>query len=136
MRFKFDQQLKGIARVSTLSLVCAAVALPIGLCGCGKSMKGPAGAAAGATDIRKDLSTLGRAYGNYIDANAKGPADWQSLIDASPKEADVLKRARDAGVTVKWNLTYRKATAGASNTVLAESPNGGPKLMLDGGVAK
>jgi hypothetical protein len=113
-----------------------AVSVSAALIGCsGKTGAGTKGAGASGSDIKKDLSTLGRAYSDYIDAHRKGPADWQTLIDASPKHADALQRLRDGGVTVKWGVRFRDATQGSMNFVLAEKP-GGPKLMLDGSVAE
>ena len=94
----------------------------------------------GASDakLRNDLKQTGLAFHNYHDNNKKGPASWEEfLADAQksdPTAAASIQRVRDAGYEMKWNVKLSEVQGGMANTVLAEKPGGGPKIMMDGGV--
>lgn len=123
-----------------LFAICLTLAVPI-LFGPGCSSSdddGDAGGASSGVQLR-DLAQLGMAYLNYQDVYAKGPAGWQELLEFCNDEqgtAAAIKRVQAAGYNVKWGVSLRDVPGGASTFVLAESPKGGPKLMLDGTIAK
>ena len=84
------------------------------------------------------LSKVGYMYMNYHDAHAVGPANWEELSTMAgddQAQLDAIQTVKDKGYTVKWGVKLRDLTEGAMNTVMAESPQGGPKLMFDGSVS-
>ena len=119
-----------------------------GVAGCesGGSNSGaaPAGgsASSASSDLRSDVGELGAAYLDYHDVNAAGPPDWETLLAFAgerSRKTDAIQRVRDAGYQVQWGVKISDvgATGGSVFTfVLAESPQGGPKLMLDGSVSR
>jgi len=108
-------------------LLCLGLALPL-LPGCGA----PAEA-----KLRNDLKQTGMAWHIYHDENKKGPANWDELISHAKKVnqgSDAIERVRDAKYELKFTGALKDAKGAMSETVLAEKPGGGPKIMLDGSV--
>ena len=110
-------------------------------CGCdqvNQAIVQPAVEEASQAVISEDLAAAGVAYHYHHDVHSQGPAGWDDFItfaDASDDlDAGAIRRVRDAGYQMQWNVRFRDVTEGLSNTVLAESSGGGPKLMLDGSV--
>jgi hypothetical protein len=117
------------------------VASALGMSGCDKinqAVVQPALEEAAAGMTGKDLAAVGIAYQYYHDAHRQGPPGWDEFIafaEGQPDlDADAIRKVRDAGYQMQWNVEFRTVTAGLSNTVLAENPAGGPKLMMDGSV--
>ena len=117
----------------TLNLVVLAALLSL-MAGCVDSTDSHG---AGSGDPKEDLRHLRTAYSNYHDAHGQGPADWNSLIEAAGQDSEAvaaIQRLKDQGYQVKWGVRTSDATNGIGNFVLAESPQGEPKLMLDGSI--
>jgi len=124
------------AKLGTLWMVLAIVNH-----GCdqvGRGVVQPAVQQATGAMTSQDLSAVGLAYHSYHDAFNQGPPGWDEFItfaEGQPGvDADAIRKVREAGYQMQWNIKFRDVTAGLSNTVLAENPSGGPKLMLDGSV--
>ena len=80
------------------------------------------------------LGEVGRMYHNYHDVHAVGPASWEELSTMAGDDQaklDAIQTVKDKGYDLKWGVKLRDVTGGLSNTVLGESPQGGPKLMFD-----
>src|SRR6185436_5467215 len=87
--------------------------------------------------LRNDLKQTGMIWHGYHDENKKGPANWDELIAYAKKTnqgADSIERVRDAKYELKFTGALKDAKGGMAETVLAEKPGGGPKIMLDGSV--
>ena len=87
--------------------------------------------------LEDDLKQLGVTYLSFIDVKQESPSDWEELITFAEENdmwADEIRRARDAGCTVTWDLEIDPATA--DTTVLAEPPGEGRRLMADGGLER
>jgi hypothetical protein len=87
--------------------------------------------------IADDLKAVGLAYHHYIDYNRQGPPGWDEFLAFADEEnlnVGAIQRVRDAGYQLKWNVSFVDAAEGTMNFVLADSPAGGPTLMLDGSV--
>jgi len=85
----------------------------------------------------QSLSKVGYMYFDYHDAHSVGPANWDELstmAGGDQAKLDAIQTVKDKGYDLKWGVKFRDLTAGASNTVMGESPQGGPKLMFDGTV--
>lgn len=80
------------------------------------------------------LSRVGEIYHYYHDAHGVGPANWEELSTMAGDDQDAIQTVRDKGYDLKWGVKFRDLTGGAQNTVMGESPQGGPKLMFDGRV--
>jgi hypothetical protein len=87
------------------------------------------------------LHRVGLMYHGYHDAHAVGPANWEELASVAgsmsgdeQKYLDAIQTVKDKGYNVKWGVKFSSLTEGMINTVMAESPQGGPKLMFDGSV--
>ena len=96
-----------------------------------------AGCGAAGSNLNSDLKATGLAYHNFHDANRQGPSGWDEFITFASGNAETagsIRRVKDAGYQMKWSVKFSDVTDGLSNTVLAERPSGGPKLMLDGAV--
>jgi hypothetical protein len=102
-------------------LLAALISWP--LCGCGS----------GNARLVNDLKLVGLEYYIYHDQFKKGPAGWDEL-EKNSQEPAAVKRVREAGYQMKWDVDLSSVPGGTSNTVLAEKPGGGPKLMMDGSV--
>jgi len=102
------------------------------LCAC---MFAHAGCGSGEARLLNDLKVVGLDYHNYHDANRVGPANWDELMKNS-RDREAVQRVRDAGYQVKWGVKFTEVTEGLANTVLAEKPGGGPKVMMDGSVQR
>jgi hypothetical protein len=87
----------------------------------------------GQARLRNDLKSLAIDYHNYHDVHRQGPPGWDELI-AESSNPDSVKRVRDAGYQVTWDGKLTEMPQGTSNTVMAQKPGGGPKLMMDGSV--
>jgi hypothetical protein len=85
-----------------------------------------------------DLKRTGLAYISFHDdKDKKGPANWDELIDYAGKAnlfPESIKRVRDAGYTMTWNVKLSEVTQPTSNVILAKPASAGPTLMLDGSV--
>ena len=84
------------------------------------------------------LSKVGYMYHSYHDAHAVGPANWDELATMAgddQAQRDAIQTVKDQGYTVQWGVKFRDLTQGMTNTVMAESSQGGPKLMFDGTVS-
>jgi len=95
------------------------------------------GCGSGVIKLRNDLKQTGVIWHGYHDENKKGPANWDELIAYAKKTnqpADSIQRVRDAKYDLKWDVKLSELKGASSETVLAESPGGGPKLMMDGSV--
>jgi len=92
--------------------------------------------AAGGSSMRNDLKILALAYHNHHDANGTGPADLEACLAfvSSAEEKAAIQRVVDAGYNITWGKRFRDLSDGMSNTVLAQSPSGGPVVMFDGSV--
>jgi hypothetical protein len=120
-----------------LSLAIAAAAMS----GCdqiNQAVVQPAVEEATEATMSNDLAAVGLAYHDHHDVHSQGPAGWDEFITfaegSESLDANAIRRVRDAGYQMQWNVRFRDVTAGLSNTVLAENTSGGPKLMLDGSV--
>lgn len=83
------------------------------------------------------LSKVGMMYHSHHDVHAVGPANWEELATMAGEDQaqlDAIQTVKDKGYNLKWGVKFRDLTEGLSNTVMAESPQGGPKLMFDGTV--
>lgn len=83
------------------------------------------------------LSKVGYMYHNYHDAHGGGPGSWEELATMANDDRanlDAIQTAKDKGYTVRWGVKFSELTEGMVNSVMAESPQGGPKLMFDGSV--
>ena len=127
-------------RTSVLAGTLLAVGA-LGMSGCDKinqAVVQPAVEEASAGMTAKDLAAVGSAYHYYHDVHRQGPPGWDEFIafadGQSDLDADAIRKVRDAGYQMQWNVEFRTVTAGLSNTVLAENAGGGPKLMMDGSV--
>jgi len=92
-----------------------------------------------ASKEREDLQQLGLAYYYYTqEHNPPAPTGWDDIVGAGKIDSETIERLRGAGVVVHWGMTFRNATNGAANSVLAYPKtaleSGGYVLMLDGGV--
>lgn len=122
--------------INLLGVVVGAAALS----GCDKINQGvvqPAVEEATAGVTRNDLAATGLAYHSYHDAYSQGPPGWDEFIsfaEQSSLDPAAIRKVRDAGYQIQWNTRFSDVTGGLSNTVLAEKPGGGPKLMFDGSV--
>jgi hypothetical protein len=106
-----------------ITLCLAAVA--VSFTGCGNSQ----------AVLLNDVKQTGLAYHNYHDKHQQGPSSWNELIafdKTTGGDGESIARVRDAGYEMKWNVKFSEVTEGMANTVLAERPGGGPKLMMDG----
>jgi hypothetical protein len=118
--------------VFALLLLCT---ICVSLAACAPGSGG--GAGSGEAGLRNDLKVIGLVYHNYHDEHRQGPPGWDEMIayaESTNMDGNSIRRVRDAGYDVRWNLKFSEATDGMSNTVLAQRPAGGPKLMLDGSV--
>jgi hypothetical protein len=134
--------------VDFLTCMPLAVAM-MGIAGCepGATQSGPAAAGGGsassrAVDPKNDLWQFGVAYLDYHDVHGEGPPDWDTLLAFAAErnhKSDAIQRVRDAGYQVKWGVKIREVAATGTSIleyVIAESPQGGPKLMLDGSIGQ
>lgn len=82
------------------------------------------------------LRSMGVAYQSFINSNNRGPTSWEELKAAGGGAA--LDELQAAGCVVVWSKTFREATNGTSQTMIAHLPDvpqqGGHALMLDGSV--
>jgi hypothetical protein len=95
-----------------------------------------AGCGASQARLLNDLKQTGLAYHNYHDVNQQGPSGWDELINFDKGiggDGQAITRVRDAGYQLKWNARFSQVGS-LAETVLAENPSGGPKLMMDGSV--
>lgn len=127
-------------RISILVTTLLAVGA-LAVSGCDKinqAVVQPAVEEASAEMTAKDLAAVGTAYHYYHDVYRQGPPGWDEFIafaeGQSDLDADAIRKVRDAGYQMQWNVEFRTVTAGLSNTVLAQNPSGGRKLMMDGSV--
>lgn len=84
------------------------------------------------------LGSVGRMYHDYHDVHAVGPANWDELATMAAGDQaklDAIQTVKDKGYNLKWGVKFSQLTEGASNTVMGESPQGGPKLMFDGTIS-
>jgi hypothetical protein len=83
------------------------------------------------------LKILGLGYINFIDTNMRGPNDWSEVKQFTGTGPEI-QALESAGCIVNWGKTFKDATAGTSQFVIAYLPDaptaGGPVLMLDGSV--
>ena len=87
--------------------------------------------------LKNDLKTTGLAWHMYHDDNKKGPANWDEFITYAKGAnlgADSILRVRDAKCDLKWDAKLSDVKDGLANTLLAEKPGGGLKIMMDGSV--
>jgi hypothetical protein len=87
--------------------------------------------------LRNDLKATGLAYHGFQEDNKKAPSNWDELIAYAEKAnlfPDGIKRVRDAGYTMTWDVKLSELKEPASSTVLAKPPGTGPTLMMDGSV--
>ena len=103
------------------------------------STGGGSGAAADSAsqDIRDDLRRFATVYLDHHDVHGKGPESWEAMLAfAAEREqpTEPIQRVRDAGYQITWGASIRDATEGVDNYVIAESPSGGPKLMISGAI--
>jgi hypothetical protein len=96
-----------------------------------------AGCGASQAKFNNDLKQTGLAYHNYHDSNKQGPPGWDEVIafdKSTGGDGLAIARVRDAGYQMKWNVRFSELSEGMANTIMAENPAGGPKLMMDGSV--
>lgn len=83
------------------------------------------------------LGEVGRMYHNYQDVHTDGPANWEELATMAGDDQaklDAIQTVKDKGYDLKWGVKLRDLTDGATNTVMGQSPQGGPQLMFDGSI--
>lgn len=93
-----------------------------------------------AADWERDssrLRVLGMAYQRHIDTTGKGPANWQELKQAGNNDPALASLEAD-GCVVVWGKSFRDATQGTAEYVIAYLPSaeekGGAVARLDGSV--
>lgn len=70
---------------------------------------------------------------NNHDVHGVGPASWEELATmAGDDQAKLaaMETVKDKGHNLKWGVKLSSLTEGMANTVMGESPQGGPKLMF------
>ena len=86
----------------------------------------------------EDLQEFSLAYIHYIEEHNAAPAEWDDLVGADGIAPATVERLRNAETVVNWDSTFRGATDGIPNYILAYPKNaldsGGQVLMLDGAI--
>src|SRR5689334_13133351 len=104
----------GSPMIRFLLIVAALVVVP-----------GFAGCDGGRAKLMEDLKYTGMAYHNYIDEKQAGPPDWEELIRCAQFygiTGEHIRRVRDAGYEMKWNVKLADIKEPTSTVVLAKPP--------------
>lgn len=91
----------------------------------------------GRAKLIEDLKYTGEAHKAYLDEYKVGPSGWEELIQFAQVQGitgEHMRRLREAGYEMKWNVKLADIKEPTSTVVLAKPPGDGPKLMLDGSV--
>jgi hypothetical protein len=95
------------------------------------------GCGAGQARLANDLKATGLAYHAYYDDHKQGPPDWNELIKHAEEKnnfPDAIRRVRDAGYDMTWNVKFGELKTPMADTVLAKPTKTGPTLWMDGSV--
>lgn len=96
-----------------------------------------AGCGAGQARLTNDLKGTGMVYHLYHDDNKQGPPGWDELIKYAEETnnfPDAIRRVRDAGYEMTWNVKFSELKTPLVDTVLGKPTKAGPTLWMDGSV--